>query len=311
MSSKLEQVLSLASSRGILQSPDFIKTTHKKPYEAISPTRPEVSQAGRTVLVTGGNSGIGYAAAQAFGRAGASRVIITGRRPAATAEAAAALSSSGTTEFVGTTCDMAKPDAIDGLWADLAGRGAVVDVLVLNAARISESEGILERGVEAVWADYDVNLRAQLHMAEKFYKQQKPAPAAAGRPKFLVMVSTAAIHEWAVNDAYPSYGLSKNAGTLAMQLLARATAPDDMQIVSYHPGAVFTDSARKVGIKEDSWDWTDANLPGQFAVWAASTQASFLHGRYVWSEWDINELKALQERLEKDENFLRIGVHGF
>lgn len=183
MSSKLEQVLSLASSRGILQSPDFIKTTHKKPYEALSPTRPELSQADRTVLVTGGNSGIGYAAALAFGRAGASRVIITGRRPTATAEAASSLmSSSGSTEFVGTTCDMAKPDAIESLWADLEGRDVAVDVLVLNAARISESEGILERGTEAVWGDYNVNLRAQLHMAERFYKH-KPAPAAAGRPK--------------------------------------------------------------------------------------------------------------------------------
>ena len=53
-----------------------------------------------------------------------------------------------------------------------------------------------------------------------------------------------------------------------------------------------------------------ANVPGQFAVWAASTQASFLHGRYVWAEWDVNELENLQERLKNDENLLRIGVHG-
>lgn len=88
------------------------------------------------------------------------------------------------------------------------------------------------------------------------------------------MVSTAAIHEWAVNDPYPSYGLSKNAGTLAMQLLARETTPDDMQIVSYHPGAVFTDSARKVGVKEDSWDWTDGKTHSIFSSTIARSQRS-------------------------------------
>ncbi|ETS87530.1 hypothetical protein PFICI_01358 [Pestalotiopsis fici W106-1] len=316
MSSKVEQLLSSAESQDIFKSPDLVKVTHKKPYGEVSPTRPELSQAGRTVLITGGNSGIGYAAALAFGQAGASRVIITGRRAEATTEAAAMLSSqvssdgNNNTQFIGVTNDIADPAAIESLWNDLEARSISVDVLVLNAARFSEAQGLLERGIEAVWGDYNVNVRAQLHMAEKFYKQR--AVATTGKTqKFLVMVSSAAIHLWAANDPYPSYGLTKNAGSLAMQLIAREADPEQMQIVSYHPGAVFTDAAKRAGAKEDTLDYTDVNLSGQFAVWAASKQANFLHGRYVWAEWDVNELKNLRERLEKDDNLLRIGVHGF
>ncbi|KAF7524263.1 hypothetical protein G7054_g11475 [Neopestalotiopsis clavispora] len=261
MPSKLEELFSSASTSNLLKSPDFIKTKHQKAYEGIAPTRPELSQAGRTVLITGGNSGIGYATALAFGQAGASRVILTGRRAAATTEAATALGAQlpdgNSVEFIGTTSDIADPEAIDSLWADLGDRGIHVDVLVLNAAQFSETRGILERGVAAVWADYNVNLRAQLHMAEKFHRQKSIASGTDEPPKFLVMVSTAAIHEWAVNDPYPSYGLTKNAGALAMQLIAREVSPEEMQIVSFHPGAIFTDAAKRQGAREDMFNWID------------------------------------------------------
>jgi hypothetical protein len=48
------------------------------------------------------------------------------------------------------------------------------------------------------------------------------------------------------------------------------------------------------------------------AVWAASDEAAFLHGRFIWSTWDVEELASgrLRKRLESDENFLRVGVHG-
>lgn len=56
-----------------------------------------------------------------------------------------------------------------------------------------------------------------------------------------------------------------------------------------------------------------ANLGGAFAVWAASGEAAFVHGRFVWASWDVEELKKgdVRERIEADYDYLRIGVTGF
>jgi hypothetical protein len=56
-----------------------------------------------------------------------------------------------------------------------------------------------------------------------------------------------------------------------------------------------------------------ADLPGAFAIWAASEEAAFVHNRVVWASWDVEELARgdVRKRIEEDEDYLRIGVHGF
>ena len=39
-------------------------------------------------------------------------------------------------------------------------------------------------------------------------------------------------------------------------------------------------------------------LPAHFNVWIASPEAEFLKGRFVWVNWDVNELKALAKEIE-------------
>lgn len=54
------------------------------------------------------------------------------------------------------------------------------------------------------------------------------------------------------------------------------------------------------------------NLPGHFSVWAATPEARFLHGRFVWANWDVDELKTgpVREQIDTDEHFLKVGVEG-
>ena len=50
-------------------------------------------------------------------------------------------------------------------------------------------------------------------------------------------------------------------------------------------------------------------LPAAYCVWASTSQAAFLHGRFVWTDWDVDELLAMKEKFN-DAGFLKFGLQG-
>lgn len=57
-------------------------------------------------------------------------------------------------------------------------------------------------------------------------------------------------------------------------------------------------------------DWEDIKMPAHFAVWLASREADFLHGKFVWAHWDVDEMmETLPQRLAKEPNCLQFGLH--
>lgn len=47
------------------------------------------------------------------------------------------------------------------------------------------------------------------------------------------------------------------------------------------------------------------------AVWSASREAEHLHGRFVWANWDVDEVKAvLGKQIAAEPNFLKVGIEG-
>jgi hypothetical protein len=45
-------------------------------------------------------------------------------------------------------------------------------------------------------------------------------------------------------------------------------------------------------------------------VWLASPEAEFLKGKFVWSNWDVDELKAKREEIANGQN-LSMGLSGW
>jgi hypothetical protein len=51
--------------------------------------------------------------------------------------------------------------------------------------------------------------------------------------------------------ASPEYGLTKSAGTLALQYIAQEVDPAKLQVVSYHPGCIYTEAWQRLGVPRD------------------------------------------------------------
>lgn len=152
---------------------------HKNPYPAISPSRPQLNQEGRTVVITGGNSGIGYAIARGFITANAKCVIIIGRRPTVVdsavdrlVEEAKQVGSMSTVE--GRICDISDLASAAAFWTGLQNEGIHADVLVLNAAASGPAAPIPEAGLDGVWATFEANVRSTLDFTIRFYEQKVP-----------------------------------------------------------------------------------------------------------------------------------------
>ncbi|KAK2022433.1 hypothetical protein LX32DRAFT_668024 [Colletotrichum zoysiae] len=226
---------------------------HKESYPYITP-------------ITGTSTGIGFDVARAFFNEGSKQVILPGHLQNAVEDAASKLNTSGSNVAEGRVADRAEGDRINKPYE----------------AAMGKSVPIHEGGSESTWADYETNVRGQLNMTERFYKQT------TGQGQ-------------------------KAAGIAPMQQIARDTSLDDMQIARFHPGGVLTESAKIVGYNENRViDFDDENLPGHFAVWAASKEAALLHERFVWANWDMEEIKngRVDKRIQDDEHNLKIGVEG-
>ena len=51
------------------------------------------------------------------------------------------------------------------------------------------------------------------------------------------------------------------------------------------------------------------DLPGHFIVWLASKEAEFLKGKFVWANWDVEELMARKDEIENSMLF-RLSLNG-
>ncbi|KAH7317184.1 short-chain dehydrogenase/reductase [Stachybotrys elegans] len=275
----------------------FTKIYRQASYSAISSENPLNNQIGRTVVVAGASSGIGRSIAQSFAKAHAARIILLGRTESTLTAAAAALPHAEA-----RVCDISSESDIQNLWERLRDEGIHVDVLVLNAALIIP--GSLTSDITSIWRSFETTVLGNLRMAQLFVAQMGDKNG-----HDLINISSFMAHS---NPApgQGSYSASKAAFASLLQHLAEEIPSSKATIINVHPGAIFTEAADEYGLTRDSLPWDDEDLPGDYCVWASTPAASFLHGRFVWANWDVEELIQRKAEIEADEGLLKIGVQG-
>lgn len=197
--------------------------------EIIDSFRPDLF-AGRTILVTGGSSGIGLAIAQGFARLGGSVIALGSSEQKLTAERGKAGNKGIRFERV----DVRDPAAIRSFVAGLD----KLDVLV-NGAGIARPEAEFEDDtyIEVI----DVNLNSQMRFAMAALPLLKASRGS--------IINIASMLSYVSDPAVPAYGASKTGVLGLTRHLAHAFGPDGIRVNAISPGYHKTDMTKGL--------WTD------------------------------------------------------
>jgi NAD(P)-dependent dehydrogenase (short-subunit alcohol dehydrogenase family) len=288
------------------------KKFHKTTYPSLDPTRPELSAVGKTIVLTGGGTGIGAETAKYFAKAGASRIAILGRREQPLLSTKAALEAEyPSTMILAIPTDMTNKAQVDFAFEQVG----TVHVLISNAAVIGSMGKIASAATDPWISGIVTNLQGNFNVATAFL-------AHAAKDGVIVEVNSAAAHLDITAD-FSSYNVAKMA-TARFYQCVQFEHPE-LSVFSIQPGAVATDMSREAGYKpqteDEEFQWKgegsnllsgydDANLPASFMVWLASPEARFLKGKYLWANWDVDELKGNKDKIESTP-LLSIGLQGW
>ena len=128
---------------------------------------------GKTILITGGTSGIGLELARQLLARG-NTVVVTGRDPKRLAAARAELPGLDAIES-----DVSDPAAIHRLHADVLARFPSLDVLVNNAGIMRNLDVRRPRELTDVTREIDINLSGPIRMIQQFLPHLRSRPGAA------------------------------------------------------------------------------------------------------------------------------------
>lgn len=286
---------------------DFTRIFRRTTYATISPSNPGNTQTGRTILIIGASEGVGLDIAKASCEANAKAVIISSRSKAkldvATASLKQIVPSCDISSIVSDAADIGQ---IESLWQQLAEAGTLIDVLVLNAAA---SDNINELDPLEVARFFQANVIAKLHILHRF-QNQKHGPSA--RPMVLIDISSAALQTYPHPRLALGYPSTKAGFSNYLCHLADIVPEPSMRIISLHPGVVYTSAVERAsgGRGRDLPIWDDPSLAAHMALWLSSPAAAFLHGRFIWANWDADELVARREEILSDHGLLKVGITG-
>ncbi|KAK1814736.1 hypothetical protein LTR12_010872 [Friedmanniomyces endolithicus] len=265
--------------------PSLTSEWHDNTYPAIDPKRPELSAKGKTIVISGGGSGIGRGIAQAFALAGASSIAILGRRQALLEETKLLIAS----KLPGTTISTHVADVTDSLAVQKAAREiGQWDVLVSNAGYLSSKAPLVESDEAEWWKGFEVNVQGSYNLTKAFMPSRKPDST-------IISVNAGSIQvPGPFSAGFSAYNSSKFAVLKMFEILAAETP--DVHVLSMHPGVVDTEMKRKNDMPSPHMDAVE--LPSHFAVWLCSQEAKFLRGKFVWSNWDVQEMIAKRNEIE-------------
>lgn len=194
---------------------------------------------GKVAVITGGNSGIGYAAAERLREEGA-KVVIVGRSADKVTAAAKQLGD----DVVGLTADVSNNAELDAVYATIKKQFGRIDVLFANAgvAFFAPISDVTEEHFDSIT---NINQRGL------FFTVRKALPLLQEGSS--VIINTSVVNETGLPNA-SVYAATKAAARSFARVLASELAPKGIRVNAVAPGPVETPIFGKTGMPSEAMD---------------------------------------------------------
>lgn len=235
----------------------------------ISPFAPDCL-AGRSALITGGGSGIGFAIAQALAACGAS-VALVSRKLERVTEAAAAIRSAGG-RAIGLAADVREPEAVQAAVAATVAEFGGLDILVANAAGnfVVPFTGMSFNAWRTV---VDIDLHGTFHCAKAAHPHLKASPHGG---RFIAISTMRALEGW----PGCAHAAAAKAGVMSLiRSLAGEWAADGILCNTIAPGPIGgTEGVKRLYDPSNPMQLGRGEDIAQAAVYLCSEAACFVTG---------------------------------
>lgn len=264
----------MVSQQAAIDSPFGYRSTAAEVIEGID-------LSGKTVVITGGYSGIGTETVRALAGAGA-HVIVGARRPEAAQENLGDIT--GTITII--PLDLSDPASIDSFAEDVSARIDCLEILINNAAIMANPLTRDARGYESQFA---TNHLGHFQLTARLW----PLLVAADSARVVALTSSAHarngldladLHfEQREYNKWLSYAQAKTSNMLFALALDKLGEPHGVRAFGVHPGGIKTPLQRHLTMEEQiemGWYDKDGNLHELFktvaegaatTVWAATS----------------------------------------
>ncbi|KAF5690953.1 dehydrogenase reductase SDR family member 7 precursor [Fusarium circinatum] len=264
--------MSTPSLTNAQQVRDFVETKHDKPYDAIDPKKAKLPE-GSVVCIIGAGGAAGSGLARSFAQAGAAGMILAARSQTtleATAREVGDIDAS--IKVASVACDITSNESVANIASTVKSQfNGRLDAVFVNCTWLAA------------------------HHLLPFLFETKGS---------FIVISSISAQSLIGFGTTSHYCTSKLAQARMIEMLHAQYADKGIFVASVHPGGMQSEFSRAAS-KDIQHLLTDSpDLVGAFSVWLLQSEGKgkrqgVLNGRWLSCKWDVTELEAKFDSIQK------------